>query len=101
MARMTKEQKKREFQDNFTAMKNSAAGQQAYNTVFADQHDVSNLLASGGGEDLGSLEEELASLSAMNSIRASERKQAFTQEMIFDQDIQLGMRYASYVQAVS
>ena len=101
MARMTKEQKKREFQDNFTAMKNSAVGQQAYNTVFADQHDVSNLLASGGGEDLGSLEEELASLSAMNSIRASERKQAFTQEMIFDQDIQLGMRDAAYVHASS
>ncbi len=101
MARMTQEQKKREFQNNFRTMKDSAAGQQAYSMVFADQNDVSNLLASGGGEELGSLEEELASLSAMNAIRESERRQAFTQDMIFDQDIQLGMRDASYVQASS
>lgn len=99
MPRLTKEAKKEEFKKNYQTLKESPSGQEAYKNTFKDQSRGENLLAADDGEDFGTLEEELSSLSAMNAIRQSQRKQAFTQEMLFDEDIELGVRDASYVDA--
>lgn len=82
-------------------MNDSDRAREVYNSTFADQSEIENLLASGGGEELGNLSTELASLSAMNAIRESERRQAFDQDMLFDQDVALGMRDASYIEATA
>ncbi|MCR5410697.1 MAG: hypothetical protein K6E90_06935 [Lachnospiraceae bacterium] len=101
MPRMTKDQKKKEFRRNFDTMNDSARAREVYSSAFADQSEIENLLASGGAEELGTLNTELASLSAMNTIRESERKQAFDQDMLFDQDVALDMRDASYIEATA
>lgn len=62
MARLTQQEKKKQFQNDFKSVKDSANGQYAYSSTFADQSNAENLLATGGGEELGSLEQELAFL---------------------------------------
>lgn len=101
MADLTLDRKKREFEENFKKMNDSANGREVYRNTFLDQSRAENLLASGGGEQLGDLNTELASISAMNDIRASERKMAFTQDSLFAEDVTLGMRDASYVEATA
>ncbi len=68
MADVTQKQKKLEFKENFNKMTESDEGMAAYISTFSDQTNAENPLASGGGENLGSIENELAALSAMNEI---------------------------------
>lgn len=91
--------KQKEFKENFITMNDSKEGMTAYDTAFKDQTMAENLMATGGGENLGSIETELASLSAMNQIRISERQQAFTENKIFADNVQLKTRDKAYVEA--
>ena len=99
MPKPTYAEKKQEFKENFNTMTESKEGLAAYNVSFADQTNAENLLATGGGENLGSIENELAILSAMNEIRISERQQAFTEDKLFASDLMLSMRDTSYIEA--
>ena len=101
MPEPTYAEKKQEFKENFNKMTESNEGLAAYNAAFADQTNAENLLSSGGGENLGSIENELAILSAMNEIRISERQQAFTEDKLFVSDVMLSMRDRSYIEAAA
>ena len=65
MPELTLNQRKAEFKQNYATMTESDQGLAAYYATFSDQSKAENLLATGGGEELGSIETELASLSAM------------------------------------
>ncbi len=99
MSKFKMQEKRDEFEDNLKAITDNAEGKKTYDTVFRDQRKAENLMASGGGENLGSLENELSALSAMNEIRMSERQQAFTNDKLFADDVVLNMRDASYIEA--
>ena len=99
MPEISLKQKKQEFKENFNVMTESDKGLAAYISAFSDQTNAEKLLATGGGEDLGSIEDELAALSAMNEIRISERQQAFTEDKLFAADVMLSMRDKGYIEA--
>ena len=99
MPELTLNQRKAEFKQNYATMTESDQGLAAYYATFSDQSKAENLLATGGGEELGSIETELASLSAMNEIRMSERQQAFKEDKVFASDVVLNMRDKAYIEA--
>ncbi|MCR4907265.1 MAG: hypothetical protein K5985_00415 [Lachnospiraceae bacterium] len=74
------QEKRQAFQNDFMTMNESAVGQEVYEATFQDQSQAENLLASGGGEELGPLEQELRSLSVINEIRALREKLLSSEE---------------------
>jgi len=69
--------------------------------AYALQAQTDKILMSGGEEKIGSLEQELDSLSSMSATRLSERHQSFVNNTMFAQDVKLQMRDSSYIGATA
>ena len=97
MPNVSESQRKQEFNENFEIMNESKEALTAYAETFLDQTNAENLLAPGGGENLGSIESELASLAVMNEIRLSQRQEAFVESSLFTTKVDLKVRNKSFL----